>query len=448
MREMLRGLTRRKHRLAAITICGVTATFVVIAAFTWPIPPFEGNLYEKEAHRLTTKTLATFWHEIPGMFKAPVRDAEAVPSDLLHDKGYTLWPTADMFLAVIDAARASPAHYSGWIHKIYACMEKYYDASEHAYNAWLTFPGNNDKYYDDNSLVVMGLVQAHEITGNAAYLNRAHDVFSLFIAPAWDGGSDPGGLRWGTFSEAAPHTDRGACTATLAACAALYLARNGRDATTNVNLAKVMLGWVKTTLQDSADGLVRDRLINSTGTWVIEPTKWTYNTGNYILGNALLYQATSNESFLDDARAAAAAAMNRSRLLYDSLVVDHDVRYWWDASFFVQHLIDGLVHLHAITNETAIMMEINRNVDYAMMHLNDTTDGLYWRNWRLWTIDAERHAAWESMTGQVHPLVLDPAERSMENTVIPVEERPLVKTLLGNAGACRVLWLAGRVNPW
>jgi hypothetical protein len=57
--------------------------------------------------------------------------------------------------------------------------------------------------------------------------------------------------------------------------------------------------------------------------------------------------------------------------------------------------------------------------------------------------------AWRKLTGQDHRLVADDSERSKERRYdrVPVADRPMVKTLLANAGTARLFWLLAQAEP-
>jgi len=92
--------------------------------------------------------------------------------------------------------------------------------------------------------------------------------------------------------------------------------------------------------------------------------------------------------------------------------------------------------------------EIQRQMDYLMVYLKDKNDGLYWRNFRLYTISMGHLAVYKTLTGDVQRQPhLDAAEARQDDQsmTLPVAQRGLVKTLLGCGGAGRSLCIAGRV---
>ncbi len=415
---------------------------VALPPLTLSPPP---GSYTGEAQRLTALIFGRFWDANVGMFRAPVRSAETVDSDPPHQNGYTFWPSLLAFHTLVEGEKIRRGRYKARMAQVYRGLEQYYDPQKHAYNAWRHFPGNNDTYYDDNAWGVTTLVAAYEATGDAAYRDRAQQVMEGFVSGGWDPTDTPGGVRWGT-DPTKPHTaDKTASATAGAALAALGLARLGIHRASNIAWAQSALTWLQRHLQDK-DGLIRDGL--QAPTWTVMPTKWTYNTGVPIRAYVEHYRLTHDPASLEAAKRLARAATDRNKALYDQLVRDPERRFFYDSSFFVHYLADGLLALYRVTQDAALLDEVKRNANYAYAYLRDPTDGLYFRNFRLWRIGEAQYQAWRRLTGQEHRREPDAAERSQadKDTRLPVSARPLVKTLLANAGCARLFWLLAQVQ--
>lgn len=392
-----------------------------------------------EAKRLNARILSVFWDDKVGMFRAPVRSAETVDSDPAHNNGYVFWPSLMGLQALVAGEKQFPGAYKTQIEAIYNGLEKYYDSPKHAYNAWLNYPGNQDKYYDDNGWTVCILVEAYEATGNLRYRNRADEIQTNYLYGGWDGSGKPGGVRWGTDPTKAGTADKNTCSTASSALGALLLARVGVKKTQNIAWAKKALNWLYLHLKDS-DDLFFDGL--HAPEWSIQKTKWTYNTGAPIQAYAELYKLTKDPQSLERAKLLARAATDRSKALFDSVTKNPEKRHYSDSSFFVPYLIDGLMTLYRITKDEALIAEARRSATYAFQYLKDPKDGLYFRNWRLWRIDETRYQLWRELTGQEFRLEADESERSKERKFdsLPVSQRPMTKTLLANAGMARIFW--------
>ncbi len=388
--------------------------------------------------------MRTFWDGSALLFRGPVASAETVPSDGLQDRGYVVWPVVVCFRALAEAERSEPGRWERALRATFLSMERYYDAEAGAYNAWLTFPGNNDKYFDDNGWAVLGLLAAFEATRDRRFLERATEVFDRFLIGGIDRSGKPGGVRWGTDPDKPGTSDRNACSTEAVALAALGLAGQGHRRPECLALARGLLDWLEETLVDR-DGLVRDGLFAPN--WAINPTKWTYNTGNLIRAWVDWSALSGDRTGLERAERLAEAACDRTKPLYDSVVADPSRRHWFDSTFFAEHLADGLLRLERAVGGSARRAEVERHAEFALRFLKDT-DGLYWRNLRPWRIAEGPHRAWRRATGASQELDPDEAERSKapEALELPVGRRPLVKTLLGNAGMANLLWHLARTD--
>ncbi len=399
--------------------------------------------FAREADRLTDLLHRTFWDPVPAMYRAPVAGPETVASDAAHDRGYVLWPSIEMLHALVEGETARKGRYRAKIAEVYDGLEKYRNADAHAYNAWLDFPGNVDRYYDDNAILARALAKAYRATGERRYRDRARDIMDGFIRNGWDPTGKPGGMQWGVDPSKPGTGDRAACSTSMTALAALELVSARAGDRDYVGWAEALMAWLIERLRD-ADGLISDAL--EPPDWRVRPVKWTYNTGMAIHSHVLLWRLTRKASYLETARSLGEAALDRKGRMYDGLVKDPERNHWFDSSFFTPYLADGLVELTRATGDRRYANEVRRNAEFARQFLHDPADGLYFRNWRLWRIDAQRADAWRRMTGVDHPLEADPDERARtpEARKLPAAQRPLVKTLLANAGMARLFRIAAR----
>jgi hypothetical protein len=393
-----------------------------------------------------------FWHAEVAMFKAPEPSAEAVPGEPVLDGGYVFWPS----VVALHALAAGEWHwrfvrgasmYRPQIAAVFAGLERYFDPARHAYNAWVAFSGNDDKYYDDNALAVVALVDCYEATQDLVYLDRAWEVMSGFVHGGWDSSGDPGGVRWGT-DPTKPHTANRTVSATaFAALAAFRLAerhpvgRNGFDRDFNVGWGHAVLEWIWTTIRDPQDDLIRDGLGPTADGWEILPVKWTYNTGVPMRAYVEHHRLTGDGGSLSRAVRLADAAIDRGlKPLFDGMVEDPARNFWYDSTFFVHHLMaDGLLEVVRATGQGGYWEEIRRQANYLFWYVRDA-DALYFRNTRLWLIDEARHELWEYLTGESYAVSehdRDLAERAHNDTA------RTVKTLLANASMARTYWRIG-----
>lgn len=406
----------------------IFATMSLLLTASGPLP---NSPYKLEAARLTKGVISTFYDSKAKIWRPPVPSAESV-----GDQGYTFWPSLLAWQVIIEAAKADPKTWKSQIGRYYDTLEQYFSKKDHGYCAWIYFPGNDDLFYDDNTWAAVACMEAFEVTGEKRYRARAIEIFDKFVKDGWD--EKAGGLRWGTKAGIEDRHDHTVSATAAGALAAMLIAPT-RAPEADYLWAKKSLDWIKTKLSQE-NGLIQDG-IKQDGR--IMTTVWTYNTGVPIRA-ALEYAKQTGDK---QARAWAVkmgdAAINRSYSpLYDGAVANMDKRYWYDGSYFVHYLVDGLRALSLATGNRKYLVESRRQADYMMSCLKDK-DGLYWRSMRLWQINPERTEAFQKLTGSSQGFSPDSSERSQLESELakPVEQRKMVKTLLGNVGAARMFWL-------
>jgi hypothetical protein len=161
-------------------------------------------------------------------------------------------------------------------------------------------PGG-DRYNDDNEWFGIELARVHHVW-RLPTLNKAKRVFSVVVSH-WDLRPNvlcPGGIPQ------APHVngDRNTVSNAPAAELGLQLYFRTRDPM-YLQKAKQMYDWVRLCLL-SADGLYKDHIDRRDR---IDPTKWTYNQGTMIGAGVMLYKATGDRSYLEQAKFTAQAAL-------------------------------------------------------------------------------------------------------------------------------------------
>lgn len=409
----------------------------LLAALTFAFSP---NPYATEGARLTRATIVAFYDA-----KAKIWRPRELSSDAVGTQGYTFWPSMLAWQAIVEGAKVDPKTWRGRVGPFFDVLEQYYNVKGKAYCAWKYFPGNDDHFYDDNTWAVVACLEAFEVTGEERYRARARTIFNGFVRGGWDKTGRLGGLRWGTKAGIEDRKDRTVSATAAGALAALLLAKHEDSPARRKEYrawAKRSLDWIRTKLT-SPSGLILDG-IKDDGT--VMTTIWTYNTGVPIRAAVEYARQTKDVFYRGWAVKLGNAAIDRDLSpMFEGAVPDRSKRYWYDTTYFVQYLVDGMRELSRATGDARYVREARREADYCRTYLKDE-DGLYWRNMRLWTIDAKRHTAYTKLTGQVTPeLTPEVSERSLEPATLgkPIGERPMVKTVLANAGAARMFWLLG-----
>ena len=175
----------------------------------------------------------------------------------------------------------------------YNALDKYYD-SQRLPNAYAAFPVQyslDDRFYDDNAIIALELIEDYEINKNQASLDRAIQQVDFSIT-----GEDSkagGGIYWVEQYKNKPESDlcnKAVCATAFTTTYLLKLYQHTKNEE-YLKFAKRLYLWLNANTQDPVDHLfwndirVRDNFVNK--------TKWTYNSGAMITNNILLWTLPS-----------------------------------------------------------------------------------------------------------------------------------------------------------
>ncbi len=223
---------------------------------------------------------------------------------------------------------------------------------------------NGNSYYnvfvDDMQWLGMACVRAYELTDDTEYLDVAKELWG-YIKSTW---SDVhgGGLTWKTD---APN-GKNACSNAPGAILAIKL-YNVENNAEDLEWAKRILAWQKSTLVDAQSGLVWDNIDILNGETVIN-SDWifTYNQGTYIGAAAELYAVTGDNMYLNDARKTANTILTSPEVTTEGLLRNENQG---DGGLFKGILIRYLVTLIQESDLT----ESERNRYVAFLKFNAET---------------------------------------------------------------------------
>jgi Glycosyl hydrolase family 76 len=158
-------------------------------------------------------------------------------------------------------------------------------------------------FYDDNDWVGIELARLYEFTHDETALALAERIMA-FEQAGWSGSPQspcPGGIPHALAQGA---TQRSTISTAPAAELAAQLYRITGDAA-YLQFAQAAYGWVHQCLLLTS-GLYADHIEHS---GELNPEVWSYTQGVMIGAGALLYQATGNQSYLDESYLSAQAAL-------------------------------------------------------------------------------------------------------------------------------------------
>lgn len=161
--------------------------------------------------------------------------------------------------------------------------------------------GGGTRYYDDNSIVGISLMEAFNITKEQRFLDRAA-IIVTFLKSGVD--SQLGGAMWWNEDEKNilndANSNKPTCSNGYATLFLLeyYAACPTSEKASILTFAKTEYNWLKANLRDESDKCYWND-INTAG--VANKTKWAYNTGVMIQNGVRLYRITGDQTYLDDA---------------------------------------------------------------------------------------------------------------------------------------------------
>jgi len=215
-----------------------------------------------------------------------------------------VWPAAYQLLALTAAAKADPQRYRARLVRFADALEQYWKVKE-GMGGYAVLPGGSERYYDDNAWVVLGLLEAYQLTGQSKCLAQA--VKTLTFIAGGEKKTKGGGIR--------QHEDKpgGAaiCTTAPATVGALRL----YEITKNPKFLQAAERWYawmtskEVGVQDPSDGLYHQGAELADGTWKVNLGKRAYQSALPLRAALLLHQIKKDDSYLAEAQRIAASAV-------------------------------------------------------------------------------------------------------------------------------------------
>ncbi len=222
-----------------------------------------------------------------------------------------LWPYDGV---VSGAAQLHALGYNVRYGDIIDGFEKYYRQTAHGngiggYGSSTNgTTGGGTRFYDDNSIVGISLIEAYHLTENAAYLERASR-----IVPFLESGIDShlGGALWWNedyrYNPTAAEANKPTCSNGYAT---LFLLKYHEVCPESekpqvLSFATDLYNWLRANLYDPDTKCYwNDKAANGT----VNTRLWTYNAAVMVQNGILLYKITGNSQYLDQAKTTAQGA--------------------------------------------------------------------------------------------------------------------------------------------
>ncbi len=237
--------------------------------------------------------------------------------------------------------------------------------------------GGGDRFYDDNSIVGINLVEAYKQLQDKKYLDRCAQIVRFLS----DGEDDTfgGGVWWCESNIDKPGDESSNKPACANGYAQWFLTsyydicpENEKDGV--LALAKRLYAWEYATLRDPEDNVYW----NSKGAdGIINKTKWTYNSGAMIASGYRLYKITGEKHYLDEAKATADGAYNYFVRSREGIPLSYPLNDPWFTIKLVRAYMELEPEHSACTRYIEVFIS---NLERAWKN-GRMQNGLFYENW-------------------------------------------------------------------
>ena len=241
-----------------------------------PLPEEDKIDWSEAANSSSTALTTSFWNAGGKYFN----------TDNSGDISFQYWPQAHALDVLIDAyERTGDAKYKNY-------FDQWFEGVKNK-------NGNTFKndFYDDMEWNALAILRAYKATNDVKYKDAALEIWE-YIKVGWNDNAG-GGITWKRGME----YSKNACSNGPACILAARLYQEFGDEQ-NKEWAVKIYNWLKSTLVNTANGMVYDNINSETGEikkdWV-----FTYNQGTYIGSAVELHKIFNEKAYLNDAVLAA-----------------------------------------------------------------------------------------------------------------------------------------------
>lgn len=237
--------------------------------------------------------------------------------------------------------------------------------------------GYGTRYYDDNSIVGIDLVEAYNLTKDEKYLTKASQIVAFL-----ESGEDDifgGGLWWNEDEkniQGNENSNKPSCANGYAVQFLLnyYSVCPQAEKTAVLSFAKRLYEWAYENLRDPEDGCYwNDKQVSGS----IRKVKYTYNTGVMISNGVRLYKNTGDKSYLTAATESAEGAYNYFVRPLNGLALSYPDHDPWFTTKLIRAFIDIEPFYKNAGNYISTFIDF---MDYAYKNAR-LSNGLYYEDW-------------------------------------------------------------------
>ncbi|MGM0530192.1 MAG: glycoside hydrolase family 76 protein [Bacteroidota bacterium] len=292
------------------------------------------------------------------------------PTSPQYDVHAYLWGFGGVLSAFNAVAHSSPSpdFFEKYEEKLKTALLQYYTPNRNPIGFACFVNSHDERLYDDAIWVGIDLVDLYMLTKDEWYLDYAKIVWDFVMT-----GHDDvlgGGIYW----KEAPKNSKNTCSNAPAVVLAAKL-YEATDNQTYLDKGKEIYTWVKNNLQDPEDNLYWDNM-KLDGT--VETWKFSYNSGQMLQAGVLLYNATENDQYLNDATLLAEACFNEffdrnfvSDFSEEEFPIIKDGHVWFNAV-----MVRGFIELEQVEKNSVYMNAIRNSLEHGLKYAVDSNTGL------------------------------------------------------------------------
>jgi len=281
-----------------------------------------------------------------------------------HEEVASGWTQAIFFDIMLDNyARTKNA---ADLDKINAMYQGAY--SRYASFVWADIKNKNGWIYDDMLWMIIALIKGYNVTGEKAYLDTAISGLDF----VWEDAYDPavGAIKWSWKDGSRAYMATSNYPYIIAAMMLYNITRDQAY----LDKAKKIYSWTRNNLFRPATGRVADHVVENDPPGFED---YTYNQGTCIGANILLFKATGEATYLNDAIKAADYTKNNMSNVNGILVAEDYGERGVFKAIFAQYIYELIYDMGQKQYLPWIMSNIasawfNRDSQRNLMYLNYT----------------------------------------------------------------------------
>ncbi|GMM27789.1 hypothetical protein DAMA08_005050 [Martiniozyma asiatica (nom. inval.)] len=405
---------------------------------------FDNNI---EGYNACQRMWYTWWNNNVGHFTTQIPCHEA------HGSQYSCYAQSVAIQAIGDSAMIYKDLTMPIVEPAVKSCLKYRNPSRRAYSVDFhggINSGDDDICYDDNAHLLRGLLACYKGTKLENILTMCKEIMAFLMTGVvthqqWG----VQGLKWHVSKKYMATISNS--VAAICAMEMIPYANSDNEKQQLYQFARLCLNFIWSKMIDN-DNCVMDGVGMDSD--VIDRNKYTYNQGMTLKAVCLVWQYDQDKEWIEKAKKLAEAATDRGRTLFDRDYPDYSKRYWHGSTYFGQLLIEGLAdyvkimgHLAPESTAQACKNEIKRHLSYMKKYVEGKNDQLYFMSFDIYSLDENIYKRYQNEFGGSKPFKPNPIERQSGLDKSPIENRPVVKSLMGQAAASHMFFAGASILP-